>query len=70
MEHWDGDKLHVEINPVSCYPFSIPSQAIGFIFSAFLHVSFFSPFSVIIYFFSSREISTGSSSCTMRSSTR
>jgi hypothetical protein len=67
MEHWDGVKLHVEINPVSCYSFFFPSQAAGLFFQHF--PCFIFTFSVVIYFFSSRAISTGSSSCTMRSST-
>jgi hypothetical protein len=50
MEHWDGDKLHAEINPMSCYSFFFPSKAVGlffqhfpcFILSLFLWLSIFS----------------------------
>jgi hypothetical protein len=45
MEHLDGDKLHVEVNPVSCYSFFLPLSSCRFIFySAFSMFHFFTFF--------------------------
>jgi hypothetical protein len=51
MEHWDGNKLHVEINPVSCYSFFLPLSSCRFVFySAFSMFHFFTFFCSYLFF--------------------